>query len=412
MQSNYIGTNSFQNQRLRILFVASHPVQYQAPLFRRFAITPQLDMDVAYCSLRGAEAAHDPGFETVVQWDVPLLSGYRWTQIPNKGSGSESFLGLCNTGLWDIIRRGNYDAIISFVGYVRSTFWIALTAAKISKTAFLFGTDATTLVPRNGRAWKRMVKKILWPRLFRLADQVIVPSSGTRDLMFSLGLPQDQITLTPYTVDNDWWIRESEKVNRSAIRDSWNASARDTIILFCGKLQPWKRPLDLLRAFAKAKLPDTLLVFAGEGPLRTQIESEAHALGVSTRIRILGFVNQSALPAVYTASDLMVLPSEYEPFAVVVNEAMCCGCPVAASNRVGAARDLVAPVEPEFVYPCGDINMLGHLLERALADRAVLKSIGRASLAHMRTWSPEKNIASTISAIQIAVSRVASRSLA
>src|SRR6267154_401392 len=246
MQSNYIGTNSFQNQRLRILFVASHPVQYQAPLFRRFAITPQLDMDVAYCSLRGAEAAHDPGFETVVQWDVPLLSGYRWTQIPNKGSGSESFLGLCNTGLWDIIRRGNYDAIISFVGYVRATFWIALTAAKISKTAFLFGTDATTLVPRNGRAWKRMVKKILWPRLFRLADQVIVPSSGTRDLMFSLGLPQDQITLTPYTVDNDWWIRESEKVNRSAIRDSWNASARDTIILFCGKLQPWKRPLDLL----------------------------------------------------------------------------------------------------------------------------------------------------------------------
>jgi glycosyltransferase involved in cell wall biosynthesis len=229
--------------------------------------------------------------------------------------------------------------------------------------------------------------------------------------MFSLGLTQERVTVTPYTVDNDWWARESEKVNRSVVRASWSASPTDTVILFCGKLQPWKRPLDLLRAFAKAELSNALLVFAGEGPLRPQIESEANALGIGSRIRILGFVNQSALPAVYTASDLMVLPSEYEPFAVVVNEAMCCGCPVAASDHVGAVRDLVAPVRPEFVYPCGDVEALADLLRGALVDRAILKSIGRASIAHMRTWSPEKNIAATIAAIQIAVSRVGSRSL-
>jgi glycosyltransferase involved in cell wall biosynthesis len=400
---------SSPDERLRILFVASHPVQYQSPLFQRFAAHPQVDMHVAYCSLKGAEAAHDPGFDAVVQWDVPLLSGYPWTHIPNKGSGSESFLGLRNTGLWDMIRRGNYDAVISFVGYVRSTFWIALTAAKISKAAFLFGTDATTLVPRSGHAWKRTVKKFLWPRLFRLADQVIVPSSGTRDLMFALGLPNERVTVTPYTVDNDWWERESEKVDRSMVRSSWGAAPADSVILFCGKLQPWKRPLDLLRAFAKAELSNALLVFAGEGPLRSQLETEANALGIASRIRLLGFVNQSALPAVYTPSDLMVLPSEYEPFAVVVNEAMCCGCPVAASDHVGAVRDLVKPVHADFVYPCGDVKALANLLRQALEDRATLKSIGKASLAHMRTWSPEKNIATTIAAVQLAVSRISSR---
>jgi glycosyltransferase involved in cell wall biosynthesis len=411
MRADQDRTTSFPDQRLRILFVASHPVQYQSPLFRRFAAHPQLDMHVAYCSLKGVEAAFDPEFDVVVQWDVPLLSGYPWTHIPNRGSGSESFLGLCNTGLWDIIRRGNYDAVISFVGYVRSTFWIALTAAKISKAAFLFRTDATTLVPRNGHAWKRTVKKFLWPRLFRLADQVIVPSSGTRDLMFALGLPKERVTVTPYTVDNDWWGRESEKVDRAAVRASWDASPADAVILFCGKLQPWKRPLDVLHAFARAEISNALLVFAGEGPLRSQLAAEADALGIGSRIRLLGFVNQSALPAVYTASDLMVLPSEYEPFAVVVNEAMCCGCPVAASDHVGAVRDLVQPVHPEFVYPCGDVKALADLLRRALQDRAILKSIGKASLAHMRTWSPEKNIATTISAVQFAVSRVGSRPL-
>jgi glycosyltransferase involved in cell wall biosynthesis len=393
------------DRRYRVLAVGGHPVQYMAPIFRRMAAHPGFDLHVAYCSLRGAEAGHDPEFGATLQWDVPLLEGYSWSHVPNRGSGKESFFGLRNPGLSKLIREGRYDAVLCFVGYVRATFWIAWRAAKSSKTAFLFGTDATTLAPRDGRAWKGTVKKILWPRLFRLADQVIVPSSGSRDLMVSLGLPAERVTLTPYSVDNDWWMRQSAAVDRAAVRGSWGAAASDAVILFCAKLQPWKRPGDLLRAFAGAKLSDALLVVAGEGPLRAELESQATALGIAPRVRFLGFVNQSQLPAVYTAADLMVLPSEYEPFAVVVNEAMCCGCPVAASDHVGAARDLVAPVRKEFVYPCGDVEALAALLESALADRALLASLRRPAVARIQTWSPERNIAATFEAIEIAVAR-------
>ncbi len=398
------------DRRYRVLAVGGHPVQYMAPIFRRMAAHPGFDLHVAYCSLRGAEAGHDPEFGATLQWDVPLLEGYSWSHVPNRGSGEESFFGLRNPGLSKLIREGKYDAVLCFVGYVRATFWIAWRAAKSSNTAFLFGTDATTLAPRDGRAWKSTVKKILWPRLFRLADQVIVPSSGSRDLMVSLGLPPERVTLTPYSVDNDWWMRQSAAVDRSAVRAAWGATASDAVILFCAKLQAWKRPGDLLRAFAGAKLSDALLVIAGEGPLRAELESQAAILGIAARVRFLGFVNQSQLPAVYTAADLMVLPSEYEPFAVVVNEAMCCGCPVAASDHVGAARDLVAPVRKEFVYPCGDVVALAALLESALADRALLASLRRTVVAHMQTWSPERNIAATFEAIEIAVARKGRRS--
>ncbi len=397
-------------RRYRVLAVAAHPVQYMAPIFRRMAAHPGFDLHVAYCSLRGAEAGHDPEFQATVQWDVPLLDGYSWSHLPNRGSGEESFFGLRNPGLSKLIREGNYDAVLCFVGYVRATFWIACRAAKSLNTAFLFGTDSNTLAPRDGRRWKSAVKKILWPRLFRMADQVIVPSSGTRDLLVSLGLPAERVTLTPYSVDNDWWIRQSAAVDRPAVRASWGASASDAVILFCAKLQPWKRPGDLLRAFAKANLSDALLVIAGEGPLRSELESQAAALGIASRVRFLGFVNQSQLPAVYTSADLMVLPSEYEPFAVVVNEAMCCGCPVAASDHVGAARDLVAPVRKEFVFRCGDVAALAVLLRDALADRVGLASLGSTAVAHMRTWSPERNIAATFEAIEIAVARRGRRS--
>src|ERR1043166_3072130 len=79
-------------RHLRVLAVASHAVQYSAPLFRLMAQDPRLDFHVAYCSLRGAESSHDPDFNRDVKWDIPLLDGYAWAHVPNRGSHRASFL--------------------------------------------------------------------------------------------------------------------------------------------------------------------------------------------------------------------------------------------------------------------------------------------------------------------------------
>jgi glycosyltransferase involved in cell wall biosynthesis len=391
--------------RYRVLAVGSHPVQYMTPLLRRMALHPQLDFSVAYCTLRGAQPAHDPDFNTTVKWDVPLLEGYYWQEIPNHGSGSASFWGLHNPGLSKLIRRGEFDAVLCYLSYLCASFWISYFACRRSGAAFIFGTDASSLLPRSGGLWRAHLKRAYWPMLFSLADQVIVPSNSTRDLMLSLRIPAEHITLTPYSVDNDWWMDQSEKVDREAIRASWGATPQTGVILFCAKLQPWKRPLDLFRAFAQADLNNALLVCAGDGAQRFVLEKETADLGVGKHVRFLGFINQSQLPAVYTAADLMVLPSEYEPFAVVVNEASCCGCPVVVSDRVGAARDLIAPVDPGLIYPCGDVSSLARLLRNLLADRAHLQELGRAARRRMETWSPRENIAGTIQAIERAVAQ-------
>ena len=149
-----------------------------SPVLRRMAQHPQLDLSVGYCSLRGANATYDPEFTANIKWDIPLLEGYEWTEIPNRGSGSESFFGLFNLGVWNLIRRGRFDAIICLTGYIRASFWIAFFAARTHGSAFLFGTDANSLTPRDSRSWKILAKKFLWPRLYSLADQVIVPSTA------------------------------------------------------------------------------------------------------------------------------------------------------------------------------------------------------------------------------------------
>jgi glycosyltransferase involved in cell wall biosynthesis len=392
-------------QRYRVLAVGSHPVQYMAPLLRRMAQDPRLDLSVAYCSLKGAQSAHDPDFNTTVQWDVPLLEGYSWQEMPNCGDGSASFWGFNNPGLGKVIREGQFDAVLCYLSYLCASFWRSYVASRRSGAVFIFGTDASSLRPRSGGGWKPKVKQALWPRLFSLADQVITPSSAGRDLMLSLGIPQQRITLTPYSVDNKWWTAQSQKVNREQVRTSWGAGPDTCVILFCAKLQPWKRPLDLLRAFAQANLSDALLVFAGEGGQHSELETEASALGIANRLRLLGFMNQSQLPAVYTSADVMVLPSEYEPFAVVVNEASCCGCPSVVSDRVGAAWDLIAPVELRLIFPCGNVSALAALLHDLCADRARLRQLGEAAKNRIATWGPQNTVESTVEAVDAAMRR-------
>ncbi len=88
-----------------------------APLLRRMAQHPRLDLSVAYCSLKGAQPTHDPDFNTTVQWDIPLLEGYSWRKIPNRGDGGESFWGLNNPGLGQLIREGKFDAVLCHLSY-------------------------------------------------------------------------------------------------------------------------------------------------------------------------------------------------------------------------------------------------------------------------------------------------------
>jgi glycosyltransferase involved in cell wall biosynthesis len=393
-------------RRYRVLIVCGHPVQYMSPLLQRMTGHPRIDVKTAYCRLRGAKAGVDPEFGANIQWDIPLLDGYDWIEIPNKGTDSEGFFGLYNPGLWKLVREGNFDAVFCHTGYIRASFWITYFASKLSRSAFLFGTDATSLAPRDSSRWKGPVKRAFWPLLYGLASQVVAPSSGTCDLMRSLGIPNEQVTRVPFVVDNDWWIAQSRLVDRDAVRASWGSRPGTSVILFCAKLQPWKRPLDLLQAFAQANLGNSVLVFAGEGPLREALQSEAARLGCDDKVRFLGFVNQSQLPACYSAADLLVLPSEYEPFGLVVNEAMLCGCMAAASDQVGAGRDLIAPVDPSFIYPCGDVAALASLLRRAISDPARLARLRTAAFERMKTWSPREYIAATLEAVERAVARI------
>jgi glycosyltransferase involved in cell wall biosynthesis len=291
-----------------------------------------------------------------------------------------------------MIRRGSFDAVILLTGYACATFWIAMAAVKTSGIPVLFSTDATSFAPRDGKRWKSVVKKFLLPAIFRLADVVIIPSEAGRRFILSMGIPDSRVVLTPFVVDNIWWRQRASEVDRHTVRERWGIPDDALVVLFCAKLQPWKKPDDVLFAFAKAGIKGTYLVFAGEGSMRANLEATAKLLGIDERTRFLGFVNQTGLPPVYRSADLFVLPSEYDPCPVVVCEAMLCECPVILSDEIRGRFDLVKDGETGFIYPCGDVDALARVLINALKDRTKLKELSCAAVTRMETWTPRENV--------------------
>jgi glycosyltransferase involved in cell wall biosynthesis len=145
-----------------------------------------------------------------------------------------------------------------------------------------------------------------------------------------------------------------------------------------------------------------MLVFAGEGPLRSQLELEAKKLGLASRVRFLGFVNQSQLPTVYTPAHIFVIPSVYDHCPVVVCEAMLYGLPVVLSDQIRGRFELVRPGETGDIFPSGDINALAASIRKLSSGAVALAEMKLNALRRMATWSPQENGAATVEAIRIA----------
>jgi glycosyltransferase involved in cell wall biosynthesis len=389
-------------RRRRIVILASHVIQYSSPLFRRMAQDPRLDLQIAYCTLQGATSSIDPEFGVEVKWDTSVLDGYPWVHIPNRSPrpGLGRFFGLFNPGVWGFILKSHFDAAI-LPGYFYFTAWIAIAAAKWSGTPIIFVTDSHSLRSWNAKSPAKLrFKKWLVRQIFSLGNAIMVSSTGGVEYLKSLGFASDRIFLVPTAVDNDWWTEQSSRVNRAAVRAGWGIPQDATVAVFCAKLQQWKGPMDLLEAFAQAGVANSYLVYAGDGPERVNLERRAAELDLAGRVKFLGFVNQSQLPSTYTASDFLVLPSLFEPFGLVVNEAMLCGLPAVVSDRVGAKFDLVRPDENGYVFPAGNVDALAAILRQMISNPEKRAQLSAAARRRMETWSPKEYADGVVRAVQ------------
>ena len=378
--------------RVRIAVLNSHPIQYFAPLYAYLNTDPCLEVTALYCSDFSLRAGFDPGFKRPVTWDVDLLEGYthRFLGKRARTRTPAGFWSLICPEVWREIRSGRYDALILH-GYQYAASVLAFLAAK-SRRLPVFMRSETHLGLRRA-AWKLRLRDAVLSVAYRFVDGFLAVGSANREYYRSLGIPEDRIRLVPYAVDNARFMDASRLPPdaRSAVRRRLGLGEEQPVVLYASKLTRRKHPEDLVKAMKRLAVDGVRasLLLVGTGDLEEELRSLVASLDVPDVV-FGGFVNQSELPAVLAASDVLVLPSENEPWGLVVNEGMCAGLAVVVADGVGCAPDLVHEGVNGSLVKTGDVDALARALRPILTESATRWSMGARSLEVIKGWGFER----------------------
>ncbi len=392
----------------RLACLASHPIQYQAPLFRYIAGRPEIDLTVFFLSDLSAQTFVDRGFGVPIKWDVPVLGSYKYIFLPCLGPRDDlSFWRPFVYGLRRHLRAGQFDALWVHGYFHQANLRAIFTARRLGIKVLLRGESHLKRPPMS--FLKSSVKSRVLPWLFRHVDGFLAIGTLNREFYVHHGVPEERIIMMPYAVDNTFFRRGIAEARpfREKLREELDLEPGRPVILYASKFQKRKRPLDLLEAYIRlspdgVKEPTPYLLFIGDGEERAALETRARALGW-TSVKFLGFKNQTELPRYYDFCDVFVLPSDDEPWGLVVNEVMNAGKPVIVSDRVGCGPDLVRCGENGFVFPVGDVEALARCLREVTANPELCRSMGEASLRIISTWDFEADVRGLLQALESTV---------
>ena len=357
----------------RLAVLVSHPIQYHAPLFRR--LTRELGVTVFFAHRATPAQQGAAGFGNAFDWDIDLTEGYQHVFLSNvsRRSGTDHFAGCDTPEIGERLAAGRFDALLAMGWHLKSYFQ-GVVAARCLRIPVLVRGDSQLDTPRS--KLKRLIKAAAYPTGLRQFDAALYVGARNRAYYEHYHYPAERLFFSPHCVDNDWFALRATPLARAALRNACGIREDVFVLLFAGKLLPFKRPLDLVSAAAKCRaegMPVEIMV-AGSGELETQLISEARRGNVP--LHTLGFQNQTEMPAAYAAADCLVLPSDgRETWGLVANEALACGKPVILSDACGCAPDLAADGQVGRTFATGDRDALAQAIAGLLRAQPSSQSI-------------------------------------
>ena len=408
----------------RLAIFTSHPIQYQAPLFRALAASGRVDPLVYFGSRHGLDVTRDEGFGTEFSWDVPLLDGYASRFLPNVARAPDvsRFRGVRVSEVDAVLAADRPDALLVLGWQTYAHLQVIRAAWRAHIPVIVRGESTVQRSPASGirglarRAIWIPARARLYASAFKRVDAFLTIGSRNRDYYRSFGVPDERMFWAPYGVDNDWFSMGEPTRSHARARVRQELDLADDAIVFASaaKLIGRKRPFDLIDAVANLRRRgiNAHALFIGDGELRDGIELRATYLGIEDAVCISGFVNQRDLPAWYAAADALVLPSDSrETWGLVVNEGMAAGLPVVVSDAAGCSVDLVRDGENGFTYPCGDVaeltDRIGRIAALSSEDR---RAYGERSREIVAGFGIDVAASATVAAVDaVCLGRVRSR---
>ena len=329
----------------RLAILSTHPIQYNAPLFRILHEDDSIELCVFF-SKTWDQVKFDPDFQREIVWDIPVFEGYR-------NSTHDASTKAGKRDLKRAIQSFQPDAILvygwNFPGH------LAMMRTFHGKIPVWFRGDSHLLDPLP--LWKKIARRKLLKWVYRHIDFAFTVGTANEAYYQWCGLKPRQWIRAPHAVNNVFFEKDDEE--RKALAMQWRTtlgiSRTDRTILFAGKLEHKKQPEFLIQAWSRLDDPTCHILIVGSGPQESSLRQR---WGHHPRVHFLGFQNQTAMPTLYRMADVYCLPSAGpgETWGLAVNEALASGTPCVVSDRAGCSKDMSAASNDVLVASHHNVN--------------------------------------------------------
>ena len=273
----------------------------------------------------------------------------------------------------DIIHTHSYGYFQNHAGWIRERFqstpWV-ITPHFHPSWSMWGGAKRKTL--------REFYDTVIGKGTMESADLITCVSKHERDMLVSeIGISEDNIKIIYNGINwNDWQILPDKNIFRKQYPD-----ISDKFVLFAGRLATNKGLSDLISAMNLVNQKSVDLVITGaDMGLGKQLEKEALEKGV--RMHRLGHIDDETYRSVLAAAEMLVLPSEYEAFGIVLLEAAAAETAVIGTN-VGGIPEAMSPGNNGLIVEYNDVDNLSKSIATLLDDAKLCKEMGKAG----RVWA-------------------------
>lgn len=334
----------------RFLVFDTHPIQYRSPVFKKLSKLSN-QFQVCYFSnhFQGSQWwFHEVGSAHSHAPNAELQKGFLNQVIHTDRCGLLDKFRL----LKSLLQSSRPDAVAIY-GWYLPEHWILWGLCRHWNIPLLFIGETFT---KGAPGWRRTIKNFLHPIFFSKVARVVSIGNKTTEFYRSLKIEEEKIVQAKYCVDVKSFELDTEKSQeiRRQVRASLKIPNEAFVSLFVGRLFERKRPQDMVELHKRlSKETHYYTLMAGQGEMLEELKKSTQDF---ERFQLLGYKTQSQLRDLYHAADVLIVPSRYETWGLVINEAFAAGLPALVTNSCGAAEDLVRSGETGFIFPVGEIG--------------------------------------------------------
>lgn len=373
---------------MKLAFISQAPTPYLTPILNELA--ERIDLHVIFMAGRRPPSSveswatfHDP-------WGTAPRFEYSFHPSFALGWIHRDFHAQISAGVSFRLARLRADVVL--VHGWGPLMMEPLAWRTIGRKRAVMWTEST----KSSGLFRGPVSEGIRRAILRSVDSFVSNGSQATEYVEALGVSRERVVTSCLPSVP---VREPLEAEPIAATEVPSATMR---FLFVGRLVPLKRPLELIAAFRLARdaIPNATLTIVGDGPMRGGVEAATGDLG--GRVRMVGRLEGAALGAMFTAADVLIVPSEREVWGLVVNEGLHAGLYVIASDQVGSAVDLLRP-GTGMIVPATDVASLAAALKAAWRDVDRSPAARHARAQSVQDCTPRAFAAAVIEAVHRAI---------